>query len=108
MFEDIMVQSKRMAEEQRRTGISRNPRDPSNSAPGSIYDGPTGSTSRMDQDLQGVSMSDYNPKSGSAFDPEVDEKRQEYERERQYQGGGECHSLIRIFLNEMRLTRCAP
>ena len=90
VFEDIMVQSKRMAEEQRRTGISRNPRDPANASPGSIYDGPvssSGSGSRMEDDLQGVSMTNYDQKPGSAFDPEVDEKRQEYERERQYGQG---------------------
>lgn len=98
VFEDIMVQSKRMADEQRRTGIARNPREIGNTSPAGIYDGPAGSDSsgsRMDEDLQGVSMTDYNQRSGSAFDPEVDEKRQEYERERQYgQSGREYLSAL--------------
>jgi hypothetical protein len=91
VFEDVMQESKRISEEQRMTGISRNPRDLARTAPGSIYDdGASSSGSRMSDDLQGVAMSSYDKQGSGVWDAEANEKRQELDRENQYvQGGGE-------------------
>jgi hypothetical protein len=98
VFEDIMIQSKKLAEEQRRSGISRNPRDPVTSSSGNIYDAASGSSgngSRLDEDLQGVSMTGYDQQRNGAWDPEVNEQRQELEREKEYsQTGSEHHDVV--------------
>jgi hypothetical protein len=98
VFEDIMIQSKKLAEEQRRSGISRNPRDPGMSSSGNIYDGASGSSgngSRMDEDLQGVSMTGYDQQRNSAWNPEANEQRQELEREKEYsQTGSEYKQFV--------------
>ena len=102
VFEDIMIQSKKLAEEQRLSGISRNPRDPGMSSGGNVYDGPSSSSgngSRMDDDLQGVSMTSYDQQRGGAFDPEVNEQRQELEREKEYgQPGSEYTDQVVLWL----------
>jgi hypothetical protein len=102
VFEDIMIQSKKLAEEQRLSGISRNPRDPGMSSGGNIYDGPSSSSgngSRIDDDLQGVSMTGYDQQRGGAWDPEANEQRQELEREKEYsQPGSEYIDLAVLCL----------
>lgn len=95
VFEEVMVESKRLAEEQRAGRIPRPDRFPSSTT----YDnspGTSSSGSRMDDDLKGVSMSGFENE-GKVFageNPDGAERRRELEREGQVGTSGRSTSHV--------------